>query len=95
MGARRAMKPIRPSVPLTRPLPSFRLWRNSRLPSFARPPLQPHPQPGHSLGTRACAVPNYSKFSMPERRLDHADGSTSSPRRFRRRRRRQRAAFRR
>ena len=54
------MKPIRPSVPLTRPLPSFRLWRNSRLPSFARPPLQPHPQPGHSLGTRACAVPKYT-----------------------------------
>ena len=26
--------------------------------SFA-PPLQPHPQPGHSLGKRACAVPKY------------------------------------
>eukprot|EP00964_Phaeocystis_antarctica_P043957 scaffold25228_cov56-Phaeocystis_antarctica.AAC.2 len=56
------MKPIGPSVPLTRPSLSFRLRRNSRPPSFARPPLQPHPQPGHSLGTRACAVPNYSKF---------------------------------
>ena len=54
------MKPIGPSVPLTRP--SLVPPSAEQSPPIARPPLQPHPQPGHWLGKRACAVPKYSKL---------------------------------
>ena len=68
------MKPIVPSVPLTRP--SLVPPSAEHSPPIARPPLQPHPQPGHWLGKRACALPKYSKLRWL------TSGSTSVFQRF-------------
>ena len=46
-------------VPLT-PHTAFPRSAEQSRPINSSSPLQPHPQPGHSLGKRACAVPKYT-----------------------------------